>query len=94
MQRVFEFIKEKIPAVADGYRTETRYDRAGKAYFTWTFVDIEMPGDINTGFKRMYHFAEITPGENGFGVRLSLRWVSLQGGENGVTIFNDFCEII
>lgn len=94
MQRVFEFIKSRIPAITDVYVIATRYDRAGKVYFTWTFADIEMPEDINTGFKRMYHFGEITPGENGFGVRLSLKWETLQGGQNGVIVFNEFCEII
>ena len=92
MQSILNFISKKVPAISAEYKIERRMDRYNKAYYTITYADISMSPEIATGFKRMYHYAEISLVETGYGVRLSLKWETLQGGTNGVTIFNEFLE--
>ena len=93
MKAAVEYIARKVPAVSSEYtvvlRTNSRY---GKPFFKITYKDIEMPEDIASGFRRMYHSAEVLENEEGFSIVLSLRWETLQGGENGVTIFNEYIE--
>ena len=92
MEKVFRFIKERIPAIADAYVVIPKRDRYGKEYFVWRFVDINMPKDINTGFSLMWHEAVIQEMNSGYSVQVCLRWETLQGGTNGVTIFNEYVE--
>ena len=90
MKAAVEYIARKVPAVSSEYtvvlKTNSRY---GKPFFKITYKDIEMPEDIASGFRRMYHSADVWENEEGFSVVLSLRWETFQGGENGVTIFNE-----
>lgn len=93
MKFAAEYIAKRIPAVGTEYTTEPRYDRHGNLFFRVTYKDITMPSDISTGFKRMYHSADVHAIKGGgFSIVLSLRWETLQGGENGVTIFNEYAE--
>ena len=93
MKFAAEYIAKKIPAVGTEYTVEPRYDRHENLFFRLTYKDITMPSDIGTGFKRMYHSADVHVIKGvGFSIVLSLRWETLQGGENGVTILNEFIE--
>ena len=94
MKFAVEYIAKRIPAISPEYKREIRYDRHGIPFFRLTYKDIEMPSDIATGFRRMYHSADIHPStsENRYAIILSLRWETLQGGENGVTILNEFIK--
>lgn len=93
MKFAVEYIAKRIPAISTEYKSELRHDRNSTSFFRLTYKDIEMPSDIVTGFRRMYHSADIHPvNGGGFSVILSLRWETLQGGENGVTIFNEYIE--
>ena len=93
MKAAVEYIAKRIPAVSSEYtvvlRTNSRY---GKPLYSITYKDIEMPSDISTGFRRMYHSADVLEEEEGFSITLSLRWETHQGGENGVTIFSEYIE--
>ena len=95
MKFAVEYIAKRIPAISTEYKSEIRHDRHGITFFRLTYKDIEMPSDIATGFRRMYHSADIQPsvkGKNGFSITISLKWETLQGGENGVTILNEYIE--
>ena len=93
MKFAAEYIAKRIPAISTEYKSEIKHDRHGVPFFRLTYTDIKMPPDLNTGFKRMYHSADIFSVKGGgFSVTLSLRWETLQGGENGVTILNEFIE--
>ena len=93
MKFAAKYIAERIPAISTEYKSEIRYDRNNTPFFRLTYADIKMPSDINTGFKRMYHSADIHSVKGGgFSIVLSLRWETLQGGDNGVTIFNEYIE--
>ena len=93
MKSVIDFIMEKVPAISAEYKVEPRYDKCGLHYWLCQFADIELPSEMTTGFKRMWHSAVVRPmPPKGFGVELSLRWETIQGGKNGITIFNEFLE--
>ena len=92
MEKAVKYIAERIPAISTEYKSETRQGRNGKNFYRLTYKDIEMPSDIATGFRRMYHSADVWENEEGFSIVLSLKWETLQGGENGVTIFNEYIE--
>ena len=93
MKSAVEYIAKRIPAVSTEYKSEIKHDRHGVPFFRLTYADIQLPAEINTGFKRMYHSADVSSVKGGgFSVVLSLRWEALQGGENGVTILNEFIE--
>ena len=92
MKAAVEYITRKVPAISSEYTVVLRTNsRQGKPFFRLTYKDIEMPEDIASGFKRMYHSADIWENEGkGFSVILSLMWETFQGGKNGVTIFNEY----
>ena len=93
MKFAAEYIAKRIPVISTEYKSEIKHDRHGVPFFRLTYRDIEMPSDIATGFRRMYHSADIHSVKGkGFSIVLSLRWETLQGGENGVTIFNEYIE--
>ena len=88
-----EYIAARVPAVSSEYKSKIRSDRYGNPFFNLMYKDIEMPSDIATGFKRMYHSANIFESENGeISIVLSLNWETFQGGSNGVTIFNEYVK--
>lgn len=93
MKAALEYIARKVPAVSSEctvvLRTNSRY---GKPFYKITYKDIEMPEDIGTGFRRMYHSADVWENEEGFSVVLSLKWETHQGWENGVTIFSELVK--
>ena len=87
-----EYIAKRIPVSAE-FKSEIKHDRHGVPFFRLTYADIQLPAEISTGFKRMYHSADISSvKEGGFSVVLYLRWETFQGGNNGVMIFNEFIE--
>ena len=93
MKFAAEYIAKRIPAISTEYKSEIKHDRHGVPFFRLTYADIRLPAEISTGFKRMYHSADvISVKEGGFSIVLSLRWETHQGGENGVTILNEFIE--
>ena len=93
MKFAAEYIAKHIPAISAEYKSEIKHDRHGTPFFRLTYSDIQMPAEISTGFKRMYHSADVFSVKGGgFSVVLSLRWETLQGGENGVAILNEFIE--
>lgn len=94
MKFAAKYIAERIPAISAEYKSELRHDRNNVPFFRLTYKDIEMPSDISTGFRRMYHSADIhsAKGKKGFSITISLRWETFQGGENGVTIFSEYIE--
>ena len=92
MKFAAEYIAKRIPAISTEYKSEIKHDRHGTPFFRLTYSDISMPSDINTGFRRMYHSADVFSVKGGFSIVLSLRWETLHGGENGVTILNEFIE--
>ena len=93
MKRAIDFILGKAPAISAEYKVEPRYDKCGLHYWVYQFADIELPSEMTTEFKRMWHSAVVRPmPPKGFGVELSLRWETIQGGKNGITIFKNFLE--
>ena len=88
-----EYIATRVPAISSEYKSKIRTDRYGNPFFKLVYKDIEMPSDVATGFKRMYHSANIFEEENGkISIVLSLNWETFQGGMNGVTIFNEYVK--
>ena len=93
MKFAAEYIAKRIPAISTEYKSELKHGRNGTPFFRLTYADIQMPDDISTGFRRMYHSADVfSVNGGGFSIVLSLRWETLQGGNNGVTILNEFIE--
>ena len=83
-----KLVEETVPGLLLT-ETEARQNRYGDV-IQCRFDSIPLIPQLSAAFSAVWYQMEIYPAPEGYGLRLSCRWEAVCGGQNGITVLDQF----